>query len=280
MSELLSICIPTYQRPKHLEKLLKVLCSQIEKFPANLIKIYISDNCSHNESKSVVQHFQKKFEFIIYNRNDKNIGMMLNFVKLIEMAEGQCIWLFGDDDELVTELSLQKVCEILENKNPDLLILQETEYSKLDNNTFFSNTDEFISYFSKFNPNLLWTHTWITGNIFKREIFDKPFAIKNINTFYMHMYGIMSGLKKNNGSVFILTEPIVKCCEEMGFREDNFPELRLKWIAYFNFLANMFAQPILNEFAEKWKIPLKEKFNLFLRYFNPLSYIRYIRKHL
>jgi hypothetical protein len=166
----------------------------------------------------------------------------------------------------------------MENQNPDLLILQETTYSKLENNTFFRNIDEFISFFSKFNPSLLWTQTWITGNIIKREVFDKPFAIQNLKTFYMHMYGIMSGMKKNNGSVFVMTEPIVKCCEEMGFREGNFPELRLKWIAYFKFLSILFEQPDLNDFAKKWKIPLKEKLNLFLRYFNPYSYIKYMRK--
>ena len=55
MSELLSICIPTFNRCKYLTNLLDQLaCASIL---TNDIKIYISDNESTDDTKKVVDTF-------------------------------------------------------------------------------------------------------------------------------------------------------------------------------------------------------------------------------
>lgn len=279
MAELLSICIPTYQRPRHLDTLLSKLAKQLEGLEPNLVKIYISDNCSDDETPTIVENHKSKLP-IIYNRNSENVGMMLNFVKVIEIAQGDFIWLFGDDDEFQNDKAIEMIVNVLKKHNPHLLILHEPNYSKLKVDKFFINVKEFFEYFTKFNPSLFWTQTWITANIIKRESFRLEYAVSNINTFYMHMYGIMKGMKETNGSVYVLTEQLVKPCEEMGYREDNFPNLKEKWIEYFNFLANTFEQPKLIKYAKKWEKSYKDTLIPFFRYFNPNTYIFFAKRHL
>jgi hypothetical protein len=206
--------------------------------------------------------------------------MMLNFAKVIEIAEGDFIWLFGDDDEFQNDKAIEMVVNVLKNNDPHLLILHEPNYSKLNVDRFFIDVNEFFEYFTKFNPSLFWTQTWITANIIKRESFRLEYAVTNISTFYMHMYGIMKGMKETNGSVYILTEKIVKSCEEMGYREDNFPNLKEKWIEYFHFLANTFEQPKLIKYSNKWEKSYKDTLIPLFRYFNPITYISFAKRHL
>lgn len=92
----LSICIPTYNRAILLSNCLNSIV--LNKNTSNLdFEVCVSDNCSTDFTEQVVSNAQKDLN-IKYQKNSQNMGMTNNFLKVVEMAEGEFIWLIGDDD--------------------------------------------------------------------------------------------------------------------------------------------------------------------------------------
>ena len=98
MKKLLSICIPTFNRQGYLDALLANIEKQLKQFDLyQKVEVIVSDNCSEDETASTATKYAN---FVDYSRNDKNIGPDANFLSLFSKAEGEYIWLPGDDDEI------------------------------------------------------------------------------------------------------------------------------------------------------------------------------------
>lgn len=95
----LSICIPTYNRSKYLKNCLNsiIICKKFTNFN---FQVCVSDNNSTDETEKIVRINEKIIE-IKYNKNDQNIGHAGNFLKVVSMADGDFVWLIGDDDLLL-----------------------------------------------------------------------------------------------------------------------------------------------------------------------------------
>ena len=93
---LLSICIPTYNRPEHLKNCLNSISKQNSKN----FEVCISDNASKTNLVKIIKPFKKKFK-IRYKRNKKNLGFAMNVLNVSLMAKGKFIWFLGDDDLLI-----------------------------------------------------------------------------------------------------------------------------------------------------------------------------------
>ena len=127
---LLSITIPTYNRAIFLENLLNCITPQAREL-GEIVEICISNNGSSDNTKEVVSNFQKKYPGLIkYNENEKNLGFDKNMFKVIEMAQGDFVWLFGDDD-LVVKDGIKKVINFIKNhcnKDTGLIALANSLY--------------------------------------------------------------------------------------------------------------------------------------------------------
>lgn len=96
---ILSICIPTYNRAGHLRNCLDSLIqSGVARQPD--VQVCISDNCSTDETGQVIDDATKRLR-IKYRRNDANLGLARNFVEVAQMADGEFVWIIGDDDLLI-----------------------------------------------------------------------------------------------------------------------------------------------------------------------------------
>jgi glycosyltransferase involved in cell wall biosynthesis len=123
--DLLGICIPTYNRSAYLTECLK---SVIDEFSPYGFPIYISDNCSTDDTTSVVSGFEKDYDNIKYVKNNSNLGLYRNILNVIQMAETRYIWFMGDDDA-IRKGSLEILVKIL-STNPDFLVLNSALYDK------------------------------------------------------------------------------------------------------------------------------------------------------
>ncbi len=117
MDKILSICIPTYNRFKSLERLFQNIEQEINGVE-DQVEICISDNCSMDDTENIVHVWQKKLP-IAYSRNSKNIGFDLNVVNVTNMATGTYIWLGGDDD-LYDKDAIKKVLSDLRTLPTDV----------------------------------------------------------------------------------------------------------------------------------------------------------------
>lgn len=100
---LLSICIPTYNRAGYLGRCLESIRIQLagNDFLDKSVEIVISDNCSPDNTSSVVENYKKYFHNIRYSVNEKNLGFDLNVLAAVKNATGKYCWYMGDDDIIV-----------------------------------------------------------------------------------------------------------------------------------------------------------------------------------
>jgi glycosyltransferase involved in cell wall biosynthesis len=93
---LVSVGIPTYNRPAGLDRTLRCLVNQTYR---NL-EIHISDNCSATpETESVARGWQQRDPRIVYHRQPRNMGWDANFKFVLEKARGPFFFWAADDDE-------------------------------------------------------------------------------------------------------------------------------------------------------------------------------------
>lgn len=95
----LSICIPTYNRAAHLANCLNsiILCNSQSDFK---FQVCISDNSSTDGTEEIVRRAQAAID-IKYHKNETNLGMTGNFLNVVSMADGDFVWMIGDDDLLI-----------------------------------------------------------------------------------------------------------------------------------------------------------------------------------
>jgi glycosyltransferase involved in cell wall biosynthesis len=145
MKPLLTIAIPTYNRLSFLENSLKQLMSQIAA-GSDTVTICISDNASDDGTERLVRDFQQKFPGIIsYQKNPSNLGFNLNMIEVMKMAEGEFVWLMGDDD-IVAPGGIQKVINAIKQsdyQNIGLVALGHNSYYMEDGRrvVYFDTTD-------------------------------------------------------------------------------------------------------------------------------------------
>jgi len=123
---LLSICVPTYNRPKELAETLRILREQIEELPEyqrELVDIYVSDNSSPDPLvQQVIHRFAaEEFDFS-YHRHIKNVGPTLNFESCYRRSSAQYVFILSDDDHL-TQGALGALVNCLITQKPDIVFL-------------------------------------------------------------------------------------------------------------------------------------------------------------
>lgn len=192
---ILSILIPTYNRDTYLKKLLEEIFTQIlnEKMEKK-IEIMVSDNCSTDETKKVMEKF--KFLNINYKywTNDKNLGADGNFLKLIKEGNGIFCWILGDD-EILKKNSLKKIVNILEiNKDIGHLFISNEEKENLE--IKFKNYQKFLK---KINYKI----SFISANIFNKNYIDLKIDYeKFIGSHLIQEYFYLQAIMKKNKNIF------------------------------------------------------------------------------
>ncbi len=118
----LTIAIPTWNRCKPLQENVLSLIQEIKSTVGEEIEILISDNASTDETEMLCKQLCHDYPFIRYHRHPENYGANANFQTVIQLARGQYVWLFGDDDLIVSN-SLSKIIQDIRDFHfPDILI--------------------------------------------------------------------------------------------------------------------------------------------------------------
>ncbi|MBM4439462.1 MAG: glycosyltransferase family 2 protein [Candidatus Rokubacteria bacterium] len=98
---LVSVCVPTFNRPQYLAASLRSICAQ----SYDRLEILISDNASTDgETERIGREFAAKDPRVRYVRHPKNLGLYPNHNYCIEASRGELLCLFHDDDEYGPEI--------------------------------------------------------------------------------------------------------------------------------------------------------------------------------
>jgi glycosyltransferase involved in cell wall biosynthesis len=105
---MVSICVPTYNRPHLISQLLDSIFAQSYKN----FEIIITDNSDNSETKELLLS-QYKSQKIIYIKNEKNLGMDGNTLRALSYASGEFFTFTPDDDVWIDSDKLAKQIKLL-----------------------------------------------------------------------------------------------------------------------------------------------------------------------
>lgn len=148
---LVSILIPTYNRPHCFELALKSVLEQT--YPN--IEIIVGDDSTDNRTEKLMKEkYLDKYSNITYYHNEKNLGQFDNDLKLMEMAKGEYINFLMDDDLFAKDKIEKMMAYFIADKNDEISFV--TSHRELiDENGksigIFSKTNEFIKSDTVFN---------------------------------------------------------------------------------------------------------------------------------
>lgn len=132
---LVSIIIPTYNRPTYLKQ---AIASALQQTYRN-IEIIVSDDCSPENPQKIIESFND--ERIRFQRNPKNLGISLNVINAFQQARGKYVASLNDDD-IWNENFLEKLVPHLD-ANTDLVLAFSDHYvMKADGTIDYSATEE------------------------------------------------------------------------------------------------------------------------------------------
>lgn len=103
ITPLLSLAVPTYNRPEFLDELLASVAAEIRRDPTleTALEVVVSDNASEPSTLETVRRWEVLLPNVIsYRRNSINLGGPGNLVAAIEAARGAYVMYIGDDDRL------------------------------------------------------------------------------------------------------------------------------------------------------------------------------------
>ena len=255
--ELLSICIPTYNRVGYLRDLLRSILDQIQKHgltPRDL-GICISDNASPDETRRVCAEMLGSYGGTVYHRNDTNIGGNANIIQVRTLTRGRYTWVMGDD-ELLCDRALPNILGALAKHEPGLLLAYGASYRlNMTVPALFPTYKEFAAACMRQNAHALAEHTLISSNIYLTECFDFDCAWATIrgdaaqSYSYPHMFGVLKPLIQRKLPVFLPDFPTIDLRTTRAAKAGRWDDLDAVWIEYFTWLRNELDYPGLDPAA-------------------------------
>lgn len=166
-----SVVIPTCNRPNFLKTAVKSILLQDFKD----YEIVVSDNSPTDESERICLSMSDKR--IRYHRNKKNIGFAKNLYQVIKMAEGQYVFMLGDDDFILKTDTLSNLHKVIKKNNFGYVRLNAFYHKNLEflfdlgrldrlkNKTLAPNSSNLETVNFIYNTNF----TYISGIVFRNS---------------------------------------------------------------------------------------------------------------
>lgn len=149
----LSVCIPVFNGEDFIAEAINSVLSQ----SFTNFELLVIDNCSTDKTVSIVSSFSDARIRIIQNQS--NIGLISNWNKAIENAQGKYIKILPADD-LIYPNCLQKQCDVLDADIAEEISMVSSRRNIINNkgkvlfNRGFSKTTEVVSGFEAINRNV------------------------------------------------------------------------------------------------------------------------------
>lgn len=116
INPILTIAVPTYNGSKTIRNMLNILIPQI----TDDVELLISDNCSTDETPTIIEEYKVQYPNIRTLYNKQNIGADGNFLQCMQQAKGDFVMLISDDD-IIVENAVDKILTFL-RMNPSVTL--------------------------------------------------------------------------------------------------------------------------------------------------------------
>lgn len=108
---LISVCIPHYNRARHLLVVLNSVATQTHRD----VEVVVSDDCSTDDSEHVIAEYLRGSDLRVkYLRQPRNIGYDANLRAALGAASGDYLFILGNDDALAEHDTLSTLAGTIE----------------------------------------------------------------------------------------------------------------------------------------------------------------------
>jgi hypothetical protein len=121
---LLSIVIPTHNRPEELQLTVQCLADQLKDGLETKVELLISDNASGAETVEAIKAMASRHASLSYMLNARDENGFFNLFAAPWRARGRYTWAFGSDDVLL-EGGVASVVTALEREQPSFMTLNK-----------------------------------------------------------------------------------------------------------------------------------------------------------
>jgi glycosyltransferase involved in cell wall biosynthesis len=214
----LSVCMITYGHEKYIREAIEGVFIQQGNFEIELI---ISNDCSPDGTDKVIQDILDKNTNKInvkYFKQEKNLGMMPNFIFALQQCSGQYIALCEGDDYWTDPLKLQKQVDFLDNNLEYVLCFHKVDIEKVNGEivedfiTKVPENYETLETLARLG-NYIHTPSVIFRNVIKKFPFE--FELSPIGDYFLYI------MLAENGKVKCLEETMAVYRYGVGIFSDN-----------------------------------------------------------
>lgn len=277
MTSSLTIAIPTFNRCEYVEAHFKRIIPFIISKNLN-VAILICDNVSTDGTEEMVIKWAEKFPNIIYyNKNERNVGLIGNYLACINHSKSLFTWVVGDDDIFLPELIIE-ILDSLSNNSISLVTLNfsyvkvynDFEFEENSYGSFYDNTQKNIENNAKVLCEKLvdiknaWGFLWLTSTVVQTEL-AKQVINESKTDFFNLAYPIYLNLlvaSKGKNAVFINSYNKLYCYIGVNSWSNNLLELE-----FFN-LPDCYIELVKKGYSKKVFL------NQILKCYNPHKFLK------
>ncbi|MBN2108338.1 MAG: glycosyltransferase family 2 protein [Deltaproteobacteria bacterium] len=210
---LLTICMPTYNRIRNLEKTLAVILPWC--IGKDQVELAISDNGSSDGTGEYLMQVQKVYPQIRLRLNETNRGFSRNVLDCMSMATGEYIH-FTADDDLPDADAFDHLVALLATGKPDAVISNyHIRYCRTD--TFFQALPKESASFDRIEALLAYVGhhvTFMSTITFRRTVPDPGSFFKFEGLAFMHLAVLLDAMAGKRGTFLYDSIPLVVATDE------------------------------------------------------------------
>lgn len=205
----LSICIPSYNRPRELKRLLE----SIDTKHSNNVQIVIcEDNAPRRfEVREIVEHFSKQTIYNVkYVENPENLGHGKNIRECIKQSDGEYVIFMGDDDMFIPDVFDDFFVFLNEHRSCGYILRSSRQFLGNGQYEYFRyyKGDQLFSPGVETYTKLFLKSVFISGFTIKRELV-KDYSIECLDDTLLFQLYLLAEVCLNNPAAYCNT-PIVE----------------------------------------------------------------------
>jgi len=211
---LLTFAVPTYNRPREIERLLGRAVPQLAEFPGE-VDVLIKDDSTNDDSEKAARAILDKYKVPYSYARGKKEGIDPANIYLAQHAKGDFVWWFGDDDELLPG-SVAKVLSAIK-KHPDAGFIWLNLVIDGGRTAIPAGEEKLLKSGDEFLENVGIDMTLLSTGIFRREaaLPALPIAKKYIGTHFASQPFIFEAVSSGRETVVIAEPCLVNHPTEM-----------------------------------------------------------------
>lgn len=187
---LISVCIPHYNRSKHLLAVLESI--RVQDHPE--VEVLISDDCSTDDSAEVIPRYIKSVASsshvrFVYIRQPGNLGYDGNLRAALSAATGEYLFILGNDDGLSSESALSQLSSILTQLNyPGVALTNYHPFGSRSRSSRRARSTALIGSGPELAVRTFRNFSFVAGIVMKASSFKAHNTVSFDNSVYIQIY--------------------------------------------------------------------------------------------